>query len=474
MRRRSAALVVLSALTSYAAPARAHASTRSLVLEGKAPDALTGVWRSEGYGFVFVAKGDSLHAYEVTRTTCVPSFTAIRVAESTPGVEVTYVDGNDQFMVMAGKSASEKRLHNDGAASDIVVRRIDAIPTQCATPTTDTPANNFDVFAQNWQEHYILFREKHADWPAIVASARARVTASTTPNELFTVLSGMIAPFEDAHTRISAPAIKQRFSTLRKGTDRVIAHGFAEFQSKDLPILLGMTDRQLQGGLRKFCNDQLQYGHVNDTTGYLRILGESGYTSEGGFESGLKALDAALDTIFGDPRLKGLVIDVRVNFGGADPYGLALASRLASNSWTAYAKAARSEPTDLDKWTPPQPSMVQPSNRPGFRGPVVELMGPLTISAGETTTQALMGRTPKVLRLGENTQGVFSDVLMRRMPNGWRFGLPNEVFRSSDGKTFDGPGIPPDIEVPVFAADDIAAGRDPGLERAARELYRKR
>ena len=73
-------------------------------------------------------------------------------------------------------------------------------------------------------------------------------------------------------------------------------------------------------------------------------------------------------------------------------------------------------------------------------------------SSGETTTQALMGRRPHVVRIGENTQGVFSDVLGRRLPNGWTFGLPNEVFRTADGKTFDGPGIPPDVLPQIFEA----------------------
>jgi hypothetical protein len=45
-------------------------------------------------------------------------------------------------------------------------------------------------------------------------------------------------------------------------------------------------------------------------------------------------------------------------------------------------------------------------------------MGPLTIRAGETFTQALMGRTPHVTRIGENTQGVFSDVLVRKLTMG--------------------------------------------------------
>jgi C-terminal processing protease CtpA/Prc len=81
-----------------------------------------------------------------------------------------------------------------------------------------------------------------------------------------------------------------------------------------------------------------------------------------------------------------------------------------------------------------------------------------------------MGRAPHVTRIGESTQGVFSDVLARHLPNGWRFGLPNEVYRTPEGTAFDGSGIPPDIPVPVFADEDVAAGRDPGMARALQVL----
>jgi len=78
-----------------------------------------------------------------------------------------------------------------------------------------------------------------------------------------------------------------------------------------------------------------------------------------------------------------------------------------------------------------------------------------------------------VTRIGENTQGVFSDVLDRRLPNGWTFGLPNEVYRTPEGRTFDGTGIPPDIAVPVFADADVAAGKDPGMAMAVSLLRKK-
>jgi hypothetical protein len=74
--------------------------------------------------------------------------------------------------------------------------------------------------------------------------------------------------------------------------------------------------------------------------GYLRIRGFSGYTKDGKFETGLSALEAALDTTLANARAwKGLVIDVRLNNGGADPYGIAIARRLTSVLYTAYVEA---------------------------------------------------------------------------------------------------------------------------------------
>jgi len=476
-RHRFVTICGLVIIASAIATACSRTKTEALNEAGKngTSPGLTGVWRSDGYGFVFVGDGDTIQTSEVTRTTCVPIPKKLtRRADTVPSAEAVYSSGYQLLRLRATRDSNEKRLQTDGTASDMAIHRMASRPAACEPPTPDTPEGNFEVFAQTWAEHYISLDAKGTDWGAVVATARAKVTPTTTPEALFEILQSMISPLEDAHTFIRAGPIKRGYQGFRKGTDRLIKHGVRDFITKDLPLLLAATDGRLQAPPQKWCNGQVHYGHLDDSTGYLRILSEQGYTKEGDFSSGLVALEAALDTIFSDPMLKGLVIDVRINFGGMDPYGLALASRLATTDYVAYSKEARIDPIDRTRWTPGQPSFVRPSTRPGFRGPVVVLTGPLTISAGETMTQALMGRSPKVLRIGENTQGVFSDVLRRTLPNGWSFGLPNEVFRSPEGKTFDGAGIPPDVEVPVFAADDVAAGRDPGLERAQIELYRNR
>jgi len=425
---------------------------------------LDGVWRSRGYGYVFEVHGPEWRTFEVTTETCVAGFTA----KGAPGPETTFKSNEgDSFLVRPGGSVDRKLVHFDGTASDIRIDRLSRMPAVCDRPTANTPLGNFEVFTRTWAENYISFDLKHADWNQIVAANRLKVTHETTPVQLFDILEAMIRPFGDAHTGIYAPKLKRQFEGIRPGTDRRVKGGFDKFEKHGTRPLLAVTESAyLHGRLRKFCNGQIQYGHVDNATGYLRILAFGAYSKHGGFAAGLSALEAALDAIFADPGLKALVIDVRINFGGDDPLGLAVASRLATSEYLAFTKQARADPIDRNKWTPGDPSLVRPSSRPRFQGPAVALIGPLTVSAGETFTQALMGRAPHITRIGENTQGVFSDVLDRHLPNGWTFGLPNEVFRAPGGATFDGPGVPPDIAVPVFADADVAAGKDPGMAKA--------
>ena len=79
--------------------------------------------------------------------------------------------------------------------------------------------------------------------------------------------------------------------------------------------------------------------------------------------------------------------------------------------------------------------------------------------------QALIKRAPAVTRVGEATQGVFSDVLGRHLPNGWEFVLANERF-VTDGKSYDVTGIQPDVPVESFTPAARATGKDAAVEKA--------
>jgi Peptidase family S41/Tricorn protease C1 domain len=441
----------------------------------KADPGPNGDWISEGYGLMLSVEDASLVIHELTSISCLAQpETLVRLPdEDGHRAYGPKTGGEPSILILPGETPDRKRVQRPGTASDILVRRTASPPATCSSPPLATPTAMLDLFIRTWEEQYILFDQKRVDWAALTEEARARVTDASTPQELFDTLAGLITPFEDTHTGLSAPDLGS-IRGARAGTDAAIpggvtalsANGPGWFFAEVAPRLFAPTDEHLSQPVRGFCNDQLRFALIGNDVGYLRVLSFSNY-AEGGYRTERRCLEDALDTVFAETDgWRGMVIDVRVNFGGDDPLGLAIAERLATTEYVAYTKEARSDPSDRTRWTPGQPSVVRPSQRAGFPGPVVEMTGPLTISAGETFTQALMGRTPKIARVGENTQGVFSDVLSRHLPNGWRFWLPNEVFRDGEGKTFDGPGIPPSDPVPVFAPEDVAQGRDPGLERA--------
>src|SRR5512135_3160127 len=82
---------------------------------------MDGVWRSQGYGYVFQVRGASLHAFEVTQTTCVPGFEAERDDGVVgPDREATYkASMGIVFFIRSGGTSDHKVLHVEGSASDM-------------------------------------------------------------------------------------------------------------------------------------------------------------------------------------------------------------------------------------------------------------------------------------------------------------------------------------------------------------------
>lgn len=157
----AAALIVCA---TAAACSRPKTPTLSETGQHGASPGLIGIWKSDGYGLVFVGNGDTIQIYEVTQTTCVPTATKLtRRTDTLAHAEAVYVDGYRVFLLRATPDSNEKRLQIDGTASHMVIHRIASRPARCDPPTPDTPEGNFEVFAQTWAEHYISFDAKGAD-----------------------------------------------------------------------------------------------------------------------------------------------------------------------------------------------------------------------------------------------------------------------------------------------------------------------
>ena len=445
---------------------------------------MDGFWQSDGYGLLVEIRGAKMSTSQITSMSCLPWWTAERSEGGGNKAEVLFNRG-DAIIHLTPTTSPDMLLMRQGVSiSSISLRRVAARPKSCDEQLENSPQNNYAVFWQTFAEQFALFPLYQTDWAAVDRKYRPRVTASTTPEELFGILREMILPFHNAHTNINAASIHRLYLGYRPASQTGLKLQAATSLSPE--EVFGLFNEQarrtkdiveskyLNGKFRSFCNDMVHFGILGKSVGYLRILGFAGYAKEGGFEQEAIALEAALDEIFKDAKqMEGLIIDVRLNGGGADPHCLAIASRLTWEKYLAFSKVAHNNLSGPLRFTEPQPAWVDVSTRPSYRGKVVLLIGPDTISGGEGFAMALMGRKPHVTSVGENSQGVFSDVSGRKLPNGWTFGLPNELYLTETGKSFDGQGIPPDIRVPVYPKVDLESGRDGALEKAFEVLAKR-
>src|SRR6266851_3477674 len=90
---------------------------------------LQGVWRSQGYGYVFEVLGSQLKAFEVTSTTCVAGFTArlqriTTAGEDSGGTVAFQSNEDDKFFIRAGGEKDHRLLHFENSASDVRIDRM--------------------------------------------------------------------------------------------------------------------------------------------------------------------------------------------------------------------------------------------------------------------------------------------------------------------------------------------------------------
>ncbi|MGW7110168.1 S41 family peptidase [Streptomyces xanthophaeus] len=453
------------------------ATAVALALVGAAAPAATahqpatdGIWRTDGYGTVLSIRNGTLQEYQTTAVSCIAGDTAQRTG---PGTYTT--SGNAVLTVRTRGDRDRASVRLDGDVGERNLRRMTELPGACTPPAPGDPLASFDVFWQSFEENYPFFAAKGIDWHAVRDRYRPTVHEGTTPDELFAVFGKMVEPLHDAHVAVwdvdadSDGYPDRRFAQPRPGT--VLPDGKLDAEVKKFIVERDLKDAR---NVQDFAAGRITYADLPGGQGYLRISGFGGYAGEDApYAAELAELDKALDAVLGQDRtrhLKGLVIDLRINGGGSDAMGLHIAGRLTDTPYLAYSKRARNDPADPARHTRPQPLYVTPAPGPRYTGPVAVLTGGSTVSAGETFTQALMDRPGRTVRIGQPTQGVFSDVLERELPNGMAVWLPNEELLTRSGRTFDGAGIPPHLTEPVFTPQEFARNEDSAFDRAVKVL----
>jgi len=156
----------------------------------------------------------------------------------------------------------------------------------------------------------------------------------------------------------------------------------------------------------------------------------------------------------------GLVLDMR-GYPGPEHYEVAM--RLIPESF--QSPIFRTPEIRLDhREIQENQYTMQPLDDPSFSGPIALLVGPGTVSAAENLSLMLVD-AGRVTVVGRQSAGTNGNITAVQLPGRFGFTFTGMEVLHADGSTFHGRGIMPDVEV-VPTAADLAAGRDPTLERA--------
>lgn len=438
----SAGLIVPTCVTQAAAQ-------RLVIQEGDQvrPEAL-GVWMSEESGWILSITKDGLTRWQDTPAGCY--LTQQDGPTLMSQVEYRYITPVD------ADHARFEYLPSDGHA---VFTRIAQLPDRCGAQDLASPSAVFDVFTGIFDRHYAFFQRRGVDWAANVAQARAQVSDDMSDAELFAVLSSLIEPLGDSHTKLIASfdGERHRFQAGLGRTLPMIQAGLGE-----TPWLVGLIDQTmsdlLDEGAVQTGNDRVIWGTIDHRVGYIQIFTMGGFTDiepAGTPEwaaAELAVLDDYLDTALSKFQgLDAVILDLSNNRGGYDAVTRAIASRFSDTPFTGYSVR-----TD---WNGAADVIyeITPDDGPRFTGQVYVLTSDVTVSAGEITTM-MIRQLPNVTQAGMTTRGAFSTPLAKPLPNGWYVELANEIFADAEGAVYEGRGLQPDIPLDVFvSADPVAA-----------------
>ena len=323
--------------------------------------------------------------------------------------------------------------------------------------------NNSAIFDTIWQEmdeKYGGFGVRNIDWEEIYQMYSPLVSDNMSEIELFGVCTEMLDVFDDQHIFLSTEEGEGGlgFASGKNGDETIAEKEFS---------LKNVMDNYLDPG---FYNDnfgedndveiQFVYGTISD--------GRIGYIYFPHFEPSSndwhKQIDGALAEL---TDTEGIIVDVRNNSGGFPVVDRYVAKRFMNKEAHIFSIQTRNGPLHAD-FDEPTKYFSTPSDN-AYSKPIVALINKSTVSAGEEFMLYLESQE-HVTVLGSRTSNAFSGVSFERfLPNGWRYGLPVQLYKYPDGSSPEGIGIIPDIEMKNDSID-VVNGIDKILEEAIMRL----
>jgi len=424
-----------------------------------AKPAIQGIWKKHGYGQIIRINKSEIGFYDITQKSCLPvkSISLKNIKELGEIIKLT----SDSLVLLSGINLYQ-------------YTRIKTLPEFCKVQNETAlkdPVYNFEVFWNTFNENYAFFQKRNIHWDQVYKDYRPRINQKTTDKDLYKVLNEIITKFNDGHITLDVPELVVKEAEIPMKTDDTVeGNPFSNIPDvSQMELRNALLKRYIREpsfwGRDLYGNGLVNWGITKENVGYIQInwmlfyrdykIADSikgGDYAEQYFKKAgnnpihmteeVKQARKIMDSVV--MKLKnvdGIILDIRLNGGGYDAVSLEILNHFITKKTIAFSKK-----TWLGKtFSEPTPIYLSPSKNK-FSGPVMLLTSHSTASAAEIMAMASMG-LKHFERIGSSTEGIFSDMLEKKLPNGWGYSLSNQVYLTSSHENFENSGIPPNIKI---------------------------
>lgn len=311
-------------------------------------------------------------------------------------------------------------------------------------PPGKDPEAIFDNLWNTFKEEYAPFEERHVDWDVQYSNFRPMVHANTTDDELFSIMSQLLATLDDGHVSLTAP-----------NRDIFYSNKIREEQIDNDLFSIPVIKTYLDAGFKEGDEHSYIYGKIkNENVAYIYF----DYVADNFYKLN--------DFLNAYPNVNGYVIDMRHNQGGDFTFCFSEVGRLTDQQRYVFQSKTKigkgvNDYSGWHKW------YIEPKGA-YVNKPIVVLTDRYTISAGERSVMAFK-TLPNVTVIGDTTSGAHGTMIGRELANGWFYSLVPQKVELYDGKSYEGIGLIPDV-YSKNTLPQITSGIDETLQLAVDEL----
>lgn len=402
---------------------------------------LDGIWKQEGYGRILEIKDSAYVYYNTTSSSCIPLVKGKLI---------------DRFEIVS--ASSNKLILNPGDIVDYVFYKADTLPQLCRTKqllVDNNYKNNFNVFWDTFNEHYAFFNERNINWQDTYNHYKPIIDTIKSDKVFYTTLKEISNKFEDSHIRLEAPK-SLREKTKKKVNTKEIKQ---KLKTKILETYIEKVNYYnsgllVWGKLKEKNIGFIQISDMNDFANYnlSKELDENTFQKKYDsimetkapidyFKDEIEGVNFIIPKVLKELNSTNIIIDLRFNNGGYGKVALKILEYFINQPkkvFSVYAKNGKG-------FTKKQHINLNPETN-NYTKSIYVLTSTFSASATEVFC---LGTLPyqHIKLIGSNTNGVFSEILWKKLPNGWEFSLSNEIYEDLNGNAYENIGIPSNHEI---------------------------